>query len=57
MESDMGLIDEFITDMTKKEPDPGKKEPGQAGQKGAFDDGYSKAFMEYCNKTPVSQGK
>lgn len=53
----MGLIDEFITDMTKKEPAPGKKEPGQAGQKGAFDDGYSKAFMEYCNKTPVSQGK
>ena len=53
----MGLLDEFITDMTKEPEDPGKKEPGQPGQKGAFDNGYSKDFMDYCKKTPLSEGK
>ncbi len=54
---DMGLLDEFITDMAKK-PEPGKdKKPDQGGMTGAFDKEYSKDFIEYCNKNPLSEGK
>ncbi len=53
----MGLLDEFITDMAKK-PEPGEeKKPDQGGMTGAFDKEYSKDFIEYCNKNPLSEGK
>ena len=52
---DMGLLDEFITDLNKEPDAAAPEKAAQKGQQGAFDNDYSEAFKQYCNKTPLSE--
>lgn len=51
----MGLLDEFITDLNKEPVAAAPEKAAQNGQQGAFDNDYSEAFKQYCNKTPLSE--
>ena len=51
----MGLLDEFITDLNKEPDAAAPEKAAQNGQQGAFDNDYSEAFKQYCNKTPLSE--
>ena len=46
----MGILDDFITDMSKDVEEEKKEEVEKEKEKGGFDGDYTQSFLDYCKK-------